>query len=116
MTVASVADFNVNDIALEAQLPIYIYIHIYRVPVLKSLYKSILSITQGPTIWVPGLLGLHINKHGAATEVASAAKMPRKRHSWQVLVLGPAAAKPTVPSPPAHERYNDNLKMLRVSQ
>ena len=30
---------------------------IYWVPVLKSLYKYILSITQGPTIWVPGLLG-----------------------------------------------------------
>ena len=34
---------------LEAQLPIY------WVPVLKSLYKSILSVAQGPTIWVPGL-------------------------------------------------------------
>ena len=40
--------------ALEAQLPIY------WVPVLKSLYKFILSITQGPTIWVPGLLGLDV--------------------------------------------------------
>ena len=38
--------------ALEAQLPIY------WVPVLKSLYNSILSVTQGPTIWVPGLLGM----------------------------------------------------------
>ena len=38
--------------SLEAQLPIY------RVPVLKSLYRFILSITQGPTIWVPGLLGI----------------------------------------------------------
>ena len=38
--------------SLEAQIPIY------RVPVLKSLYKSILSKTQGPTIWVPGLLGV----------------------------------------------------------
>ena len=36
---------------LEAQLPTY------WVPVLKSLYKCMLSITQGPTIWVPGLLG-----------------------------------------------------------
>ena len=30
----------------------------FRVPVLKSLYEFILSITQGPTIWVPGLLGV----------------------------------------------------------
>ena len=36
---------------LEAQLPIY------WVPVLKSLYTFVLSIAQGPTIWVPGLLG-----------------------------------------------------------
>ena len=36
---------------LEAQLPIY------WVPG-KSLYTFILSITQGPTIWVPGLLGI----------------------------------------------------------
>ena len=38
-------------LALEAQLPTY------WVPVLKSLYNIILSITQGATIWVPGLLG-----------------------------------------------------------
>ena len=37
--------------ALEAQLPIY------WVPVLKSLYNFLRSVTQGPTIWVPGLLG-----------------------------------------------------------
>ena len=37
--------------ALEAQLPIY------WVPVLKTLYSVILSVTQGPSIWVPGLLG-----------------------------------------------------------
>ena len=30
---------------------------IYWVPVPKSLYNFILSVTQGPTIWVPGLLG-----------------------------------------------------------
>ena len=30
---------------------------LYWVPVLKSLFKFILSITQGPTTWVPGLLG-----------------------------------------------------------
>ena len=36
---------------LEAQIPIY------WVPVLESLYKFILSIAQGPTIWVAGLLG-----------------------------------------------------------
>ena len=36
---------------LEAQVPIY------WVPVIGSLYKLILSITQEPTIWVPGLLG-----------------------------------------------------------
>ena len=36
---------------LEAQLPIY------WVPVLNTLYNYILSVTQGPTIWVPGLLG-----------------------------------------------------------
>ena len=36
---------------LEAQLPRY------WVPVLKSLYQFSVSITQGPTIWVPGLLG-----------------------------------------------------------
>ena len=36
---------------LEAQLPIY------SVPVLKTLYKFVLSITQRPTIWAPGLLG-----------------------------------------------------------
>ena len=34
--------------SLEAQLPMY------WVPVLGSLYKCILSITQGLTIWVPG--------------------------------------------------------------
>ena len=45
-------------LTLEAQLPIY------WVPVLKSLYKFILSITQGPTIWVPGLLGLILLQHG----------------------------------------------------
>ena len=38
--------------ALEAQLPTY------WVPILKSLYNLILSVTQGPTIWVPGLLGV----------------------------------------------------------
>ena len=38
-------------VTLEGQLPIY------WVPVLKSLYKSILPVAQGPTIWVPGLLG-----------------------------------------------------------
>ena len=37
-----------SKLSLEAQLPIY------WVPVLKSLCKFILSITQGPTIWVPG--------------------------------------------------------------
>ena len=36
----------------------YPYIYIYWVPVLKSLYNFILSITQEPTIWVPGLLGI----------------------------------------------------------
>ena len=35
---------------LEAQLPMY------WIPVLKPLYNCILS-TQGPTIWLPGLLG-----------------------------------------------------------
>ena len=29
----------------------------YWVPVLQSLFEFILSMTQGPTIWVPGLLG-----------------------------------------------------------
>ena len=38
--------------SLEAQLPIY------WVPVFKSLYKFVLSTTQGPTVWVPGLLGI----------------------------------------------------------
>ena len=38
-------------VTLEAQLPIY------WVPVLGPLYKPLLSITQEPTIWVPGLLG-----------------------------------------------------------
>ena len=37
--------------ALEAQLPIY------WVSVFGFLYKLLLSITQEPTIWVPGLLG-----------------------------------------------------------
>ena len=37
---------------LEAQLPIC------SVPVLNTLYSFILSVPQGPTIWVPGLLGL----------------------------------------------------------
>ena len=41
-----------NNTSREAQIPIY------WVPVLQSLCKLILSITQGPTIWVPGLLGL----------------------------------------------------------
>ena len=41
-----------SDLALEAQVPIY------WAPVLKSLYELVLSVTQGPTIWVPGLLGL----------------------------------------------------------
>ena len=40
-----------KDDSLEAQLPIY------WIPVLKSLYNFVLSVTQGPTIWVPGLLG-----------------------------------------------------------
>ena len=40
-----------GDITLEAQLPIY------WVPVLKTLHIYTLSGTQGPTIWVPGLLG-----------------------------------------------------------
>ena len=39
-------------LTLEAQLPIY------WAPVLGCLYKPILSITQEPTIWVPGFLGL----------------------------------------------------------
>ena len=26
--------------------------------VLKTLYNYVLSVTQGPTIWVPGLLGI----------------------------------------------------------
>ena len=43
--------------SLEAQLPIY------WVPVLKPLYNSILSVTQGPTIWVPGLLGIYNYNH-----------------------------------------------------
>ena len=38
-------------LSLEAQLPIY------WVPVLKSLYSFLLSVTQGPTIWAPGLIG-----------------------------------------------------------
>ena len=37
-------------VSLEAQLPIY------WVPVFKSLHNFILSVTQGPTIWVPGVL------------------------------------------------------------
>ena len=41
-----------DDLTLEAQIPIC------WVPVLKSLYKFILSTTHGPTIWVSGLLGL----------------------------------------------------------
>ena len=41
-------------VTLEAQLPIY------WVLVLGSLYRLILSMTQEPTIWVPGLLGLCI--------------------------------------------------------
>ena len=41
----------IQHLSLEAQLPIY------WVPVLGSLYKFILSITQEPTRWVPGLLG-----------------------------------------------------------
>ena len=41
----------ITDVSLEAQLPVY------WVPVLKSLYSFILSVTQGATIWVPGLLG-----------------------------------------------------------
>ena len=44
--------FQAAEGALEAQLPIY------WVPVLKSLYNFLLSGTQGPTIWVPGLLGV----------------------------------------------------------
>ena len=48
---------------LEAQLPKY------WVPVLKSLYEFILSIAQGPTIWVPGLLGVY-------------RKYPTLRGSW----------------------------------
>ena len=43
---------NVTDLPRETQLPIFWF------PVLKSLYKFILSITKGPTIWVPGLLGI----------------------------------------------------------
>ena len=40
------------EVTLAAQLPTY------WVPVFKSLFKCTLSITQRPTIWVPGLLGL----------------------------------------------------------
>ena len=43
----------VSTVTLDAQIPIY------WVPVLKSLCKFILFITQRPTIWIPGLLGLH---------------------------------------------------------
>ena len=49
---------------LEAQLPMY------WVPVLKSLYKFILSITQGPTIWLPGLLGLLLLKRDVGFRVS----------------------------------------------
>ena len=49
--------------SLEAQ----IYIYIYRLPVLKSLFEFILSIAQGPTISVPGLLGAHKWVISAAT-------------------------------------------------
>ena len=37
--------------SLEAQMPMY------WVPVLKSLYNFVRSVSQGPTIRVPGLLG-----------------------------------------------------------
>ena len=50
-----------TDVTLEAQLPIY------WVPVLKFLFKFILSVTQGPTIWVPGLLGLVYLLSGTTT-------------------------------------------------
>ena len=43
--------FVTNTVSLEAQLPTY------WVPVLGPVYKPILSITQEPTIWIPGLLG-----------------------------------------------------------
>ena len=42
---------NRDGIALEAQLPVH------WVSVLKTLDNLILSVTQGPPIWVPGLLG-----------------------------------------------------------
>ena len=41
-----------NYYSLEAQLPIH------WIPVIGSLFKLILSITQEPTMWVPGLLGI----------------------------------------------------------
>ena len=44
---------------LEAQVPIY------WVPVPRSLFKFILSkLTQGPTIWVPGLLYGYLGFYG----------------------------------------------------
>ena len=45
------------ELPLEAQLPTYWG------PVIGSLYKLILSITQEPTICVPGLLGYHQQRH-----------------------------------------------------
>ena len=67
---------NVDCSSLEAQLPIY------GVPVLKSLYKFILSITQGPTIWVPGLLGVLTTKNLGSVDFISTAQ---KRHSLGLL-------------------------------
>ena len=56
------------NLTLEAQLPTY------WVPVLGPLYKLILSInnsiTQEPTIWVPGLLGLGHQKLWISYETA----------------------------------------------
>ena len=50
----NIRDYIVGNLSLEAQLPIY------WVPFLKPLYDFMLSVTQGPTIWVPGLLGFHV--------------------------------------------------------
>ena len=61
-------------VTLEAQLPVY------WVPVLLSLYNNIFSATQGPTIWVPGLLG---NARAKVVRIRFQGQLRRIGFSWQ---------------------------------
>ena len=61
------------------------YIGNWGVPVLKSVYNFIISVTQGPTIWVPGLLGNDLQQSYASTPPSwMRNKSHRRLHSVMV--------------------------------